>query len=258
MSIARLADRACQKLVQMNSSELRALVLEVDSVALPRAPSVSRSRIMTEQSPKRRRLSLEPEQPSLVLNAGPSTTRIDDVPDPSAAVVEDTAFELAFTHAGKPYQIVVHSTDSVLDLKAAIWSVCSVPIERQKILGLVKSKLPPDDALVATLALERRVGSKPFTVLGTPTGEELQGGIADVLDDWDVDPKQIALKNPQHDARNQRRIREAVKKLEVNVINEPRPGKRCLVLDLDYTVRSILRRISDASRSWVSSVVAEL
>lgn len=37
---------------------------------------------------------------------------------------------------------------SVFDLKVALFSLTNVPPERQKILGLVKGKLPPDEAVV--------------------------------------------------------------------------------------------------------------
>lgn len=37
----------------------------------------------------------------------------------------------------------------VFDLKAALFSLTNVPPERQKILGLVKGKLPPDEERVS-------------------------------------------------------------------------------------------------------------
>ncbi len=36
----------------------------------------------------------------------------------------------------------------VFDLKIALFSLTNVPPERQKILGLVKGKLPPDEAVM--------------------------------------------------------------------------------------------------------------
>jgi ubiquitin-like domain-containing CTD phosphatase 1 len=39
----------------------------------------------------------------------------------------------------------------------------------------------------------------------------------------------------QNDARNKRKVREAVQKLELNIINPLRPGKKLLVLDIDYS-----------------------
>lgn len=36
--------------------------------------------------------------------------------------------------------------------------------------------------------------------------------------------------------RNARKLLEATNKLSINVMNEPRQGKKLLVLDLDYTI----------------------
>ena len=38
-----------------------------------------------------------------------------------------------------------------------------------------------------------------------------------------------------NDQRNLRKIREHTTKLQLNIINPPRPGKRLLVLDIDYS-----------------------
>lgn len=72
---------------------------------------------------------------------------------------------LQFTWSGKPFSLEVAESDRyvpggfirlnelnyhipyrVFDLKAALQSLTDVPPERQKILGLVKGKLPPDQA----------------------------------------------------------------------------------------------------------------
>jgi len=52
--------------------------------------------------------------------------------------------ELLFTWSAKPYTLRIAETDRVFDLKAALHDLTKVPPERQKILGLVKGKLPPD------------------------------------------------------------------------------------------------------------------
>jgi ubiquitin-like domain-containing CTD phosphatase 1 len=38
-----------------------------------------------------------------------------------------------------------YGSQRIFDLKAALFSMTDVPPERQKILGLVKGKLPPED-----------------------------------------------------------------------------------------------------------------
>lgn len=52
-----------------------------------------------------------------------------------------------------------------------------------------------------------------------------------------MDPSR-ALKtdDPALMKRNARKLLEATNKLSINVMNEPRQGKKLLVLDLDYTI----------------------
>lgn len=55
---------------------------------------------------------------------------------------------LTFTWAGKAFTLDIAESDRVDDLKAMLQSLTDVPPERQKILGLVKGKLPPDQERV--------------------------------------------------------------------------------------------------------------
>lgn len=59
----------------------------------------------------------------------------------------------------------------VYDLKAALLSLTNVPPERQKILGLVKGSLPPDQERLGNLNLAK---VKKFTLIGQPEGQEVQ------------------------------------------------------------------------------------
>ncbi|KAF8315171.1 HAD-like protein [Clavulina sp. PMI_390] len=139
---------------------------------------------------------------------------------------------------GHSRNLVLAESDRVLDLKDKINELTSIPPDRQKILGLVKGKLPPDDVTIKDLHIPN---GRKFTLIGTPVGQELQGrpeDMPDVLNDLDIDFHQ----NPEMlrkfvlDQRNVRKIKEATDALEVHVMNEPRPGKPLLVLDLDYTL----------------------
>jgi hypothetical protein len=61
--------------------------------------------------------------------------------------------------------------------------------------------------------------------------------LPDVINDLDVDftLDPAAAATYLNDQRNIRKIREATQNLQVNIINPPRPGKRLLVLDIDYS-----------------------
>jgi len=56
--------------------------------------------------------------------------------------------QLSFTWASKGFTLDIAESDRVFDLKALLQSLTDVPPERQKILGLVKGKLPPDEERV--------------------------------------------------------------------------------------------------------------
>ncbi|KAH0583689.1 hypothetical protein H2248_009298 [Termitomyces sp. 'cryptogamus'] len=147
---------------------------------------------------------------------------------------------LQFTWSTKSFTLDIADSDRVFDLKAAIQTLTRVPPERQKILGLVKGKLPPDQDRISDLRL---VSGKKFVLVGTPEGDEIKDpsqleNLPDVVNDFDVDfsdnlDASVAYKNDQ---RNIRKIKEATDNLNVNIIHSLRPGKKLLVLDIDYTI----------------------
>ncbi|KAI6109645.1 HAD subfamily IIID h [Pisolithus sp. B1] len=153
---------------------------------------------------------------------------------------EETWVHLSFSWGGKTFSLDLAESDRVYDLKAALLSLTNVPPERQKILGLVKGKLPPDEGRISDLKI---APGKNFILIGTPAGDEIKDpsqleSLPDVVNDLDVD----FTENPQaaarykNDPRNVRKIREATSNLQINIINPLREGKRLLVLDLDYTI----------------------
>jgi len=73
--------------------------------------------------------------------------------------------------------------------------------------------------------------------------------LPDVVNDLDVDLAidPVAAAAYINDQRNLRKVREHTAKLQLNIINPPRPGKRLLVLDIDYSEISL----------WLSSCSCE-
>ncbi|KAH9950185.1 HAD subfamily IIID h [Amylocystis lapponica] len=184
--------------------------------------------------------------------AAPAASNATSKSDPSGDVAVVTAvvgpesvdaerwIHLLFTWAGKPFMLDVAESDRVYDLKACLQSLTDVPPERQKILGLVKGKLPPDEERIGNLQL---ANGKKFTLVGTPEGHEIKDPsqlefLPDVVNDLDVDfsANPAAAVAYQNDQRNLRKIKEHTKKLQVNIIHPLREGKRLLVLDIDYTI----------------------
>ena len=126
---------------------------------------------------------------------------------------------------------------SVGDLKQLLQDETSVPVERQKLIGLVKGQLPADEVLLQDLALKK---GPPFafTLMGTrdeklfvdPADRE---DLPEVFDDFDLD--YAAISEQWHRSkRNAEKLEKFTAKTEINWINERRPGKPLLVLDLDH------------------------
>ncbi|KAF8709745.1 Beta-eliminating lyase, partial [Rhizoctonia solani] len=168
------------------------------------------------------------------------STSINSATDPPVeALVEDVYISLKFTWSAKEYTVSIAESDCVLDLKDKLFSLTRVPNERQKILGLVKGKLPDDSVRVAEMKFSP---GKKFTLVGTPAGEEFkeisEDQLPDVVNDLDlqIDAASAEAKSMAQDKRNIRKILEAAKNLNINVMHPLRPGKKLLVLDLDYTL----------------------
>ncbi|KAI0076439.1 HAD IIID h [Panus rudis PR-1116 ss-1] len=198
-------------------------------------------------SPKRAKLS-GPDRDDGVVTQGTSTIvgsnvvvgEVLECAGNSQPEATEQWIQLKFTWSGKPFTLDIAETDRVFDLKASLQSQTNVPPERQKILGLVKGKLPPDEVTIRELRL---VPGKKFTLVGTPEGDEIKDPsqlefLPDVVNNLDIDfsadPK--AAKTYQNDQRNIRKVKEHTNKLQVNIIHPLREGKRLLVLDIDYTI----------------------
>ncbi|TRM59287.1 HAD-like domain-containing protein [Schizophyllum amplum] len=173
---------------------------------------------------------MSPDLPSTSMSAAPESTG-----------GEPEMIALPFTWSGKPYSVEVAQNDRVIDLQYALQKLTRVPPARQKILGLVKGKLPARDAFIKDLKL---VKDKKFTLVGTVEGEELRAPQeeSDQKDsESDVDLADL-LKNSglvtalANDLTNKGNVEKATKNLSVNVIHPLREGKKLLVLDLDYTI----------------------
>lgn len=168
---------------------------------------------------------------------------IPDVAEADNVSTDDTPEHwttLKFTWSGKTFELSVADTDRVYDLKTALRDLTNVPLERQKILGLVKGKLPEDQVLIADLRLP---AGKKFTLVGTPEGDEIKDpsrleNLPDIVNDLDIDftedpAASLAYLNDQ---RNRRKVKEATEKLKIDMIAPLREGKKLLVLDIDYTI----------------------
>ncbi|KAI0647374.1 HAD subfamily IIID h [Trametes meyenii] len=160
--------------------------------------------------------------------------------EPAGPDQDEKWIHLQFSWSGKPFTLDIAESDRMYDLKASLMSLTNVPPERQKILGLVKGKLPDDEGRIGDLKL---LSGKKFTLVGTPEGHEIKDPhelefLPDVVNDLDVDfsANPAAAAEYINDQRNRRRVEQHTKKLQPTLINPLREGKRLLVLDIDYTI----------------------
>ncbi|KAI5478438.1 ubiquitin-like domain-containing CTD phosphatase 1 [Pseudohyphozyma bogoriensis] len=151
----------------------------------------------------------------------------------------ELVFPLLLSWSGQKFELTVTASDTVGDLKGVLWSLTSVPPQRQKIVGLVKGKLPDDAVEVASLGLKEGI-VKAFMMIGTPEGMEMKevGSATGETPQADVDysASAKAAQRAAQNVRNRRKLKEASEALKLDIMTPPRPGKRLLVLDLDYCI----------------------
>lgn len=138
---------------------------------------------------------------------------------------------------GKEYKIDGLKPDQrVEDLKNEICKETGVLPQRQKLLGLkCKGKPANDDTPLSDLSLKSNtkimmMGTREETIAAVEKPPE---DLPDVVNDFDIEEEEIAIENrSEYLAKIDRRITD----LKVDIISEPRPGKKLLVLDIDYTL----------------------
>lgn len=92
---------------------------------------------------------------------------------------------------GKSLELPLDTTCRVGDLKRLLQDETSVPVSRQKLIGLVKGKLPPDETLLKSLVSIGTNKAPPykFTLMGTPDDKLFvdpsdRDDLPEVLDDF--------------------------------------------------------------------------
>ena len=108
-----------------------------------------------------------PDAPAVVAATIPS----EDLSLPSEAI-----YALICSWKGQKLDVTVVESDTVGDLKATLWSLTSVPPSRQKLVGLVKGKLPGDEAEVVSLGLGTTGAPKQFMMVSLSEGRPRLGG----------------------------------------------------------------------------------
>ncbi|XP_068218962.1 ubiquitin-like domain-containing CTD phosphatase 1 [Palaemon carinicauda] len=138
---------------------------------------------------------------------------------------------------GKEYEIEVdEATMTVKDFKDAIEKRTCVKPQRQKLLNLkLKGKTPDDDTKMGTIGL--RPGTK-IMMMGSlessvEEAQRIPENLPHVINDLDIEEEEVAIENRSEYLR---KVEKRVREYEVKILNDMRPGKKLLVLDIDYTL----------------------
>eukprot|EP01100_Stratorugosa_tubuloviscum_P014952 TRINITY_DN829_c1_g2_i1.p1 TRINITY_DN829_c1_g2~~TRINITY_DN829_c1_g2_i1.p1 ORF type:complete len:336 (-),score=118.40 TRINITY_DN829_c1_g2_i1:479-1486(-) len=169
-------------------------------------------------------------------------------------------FSLTYTNSNS------FSDQKIIDLKQLIQQKTNVPIARQRITGLKSKARPPnlsDDAALSD-----------FEFLGFPKASKLMLiGSAEPLieikfqeqvapeeqenDENEIEPEFEIYERPENLQKLERRIQN----FTIKILNPPRPEKRCLVLDVDYTLfdhRSTVETAEEITRPYLHEFLTEV
>jgi len=135
----------------------------------------------------------------------------------------------------KEFTLNLGEAETVAHLKAKLFELTEVPPENQKILNLKSEGKPArDENLVSTLDLKVKkfmmVGSAVKLAEKRPAPEEEE---FEVVDDLEYDYTQVSVMEREE---NIAKLNNRINNLHVDILNPPRPGKKLLVLDVDYTL----------------------
>ncbi|KXZ48009.1 hypothetical protein GPECTOR_31g373 [Gonium pectorale] len=135
---------------------------------------------------------------------------------------------------------------------------------RQRVLGLKTKEgmLAGDDSAVGDLAIKPSV---KFMMMGTPevaiaaTAKEAEMA-PEVQDDFDIGADESVASVAVKDRPEvQEKLARRLKSVEVKIISPPRPGKKCLVIDIDYTIfdlGSTAERPEELARPYLHEFLA--
>eukprot|EP00164_Ancoracysta_twista_P003979 GFYU01005341.1.p1 GENE.GFYU01005341.1~~GFYU01005341.1.p1 ORF type:complete len:349 (-),score=95.13 GFYU01005341.1:254-1261(-) len=157
--------------------------------------------------------------------------------DAAAAGAADTApLTIVAKWGGKQFEVTTYPHETVGIVKQRLQELTEVPSKRQKLIGFCKGKLPSDETTLAELKIKDNM---KFMMMGTVDkgiiAEAHEVDVGEVINDldWDYDPKTSA---PRNNPDNLKKLHNRISKTEITFINQPREGKKLLVLDIDYTI----------------------
>lgn len=167
---------------------------------------------------------------------------------------------------GSLYAVELPLESTIADLKRRLFELTEVQPKRQKVIGLPStgSRLPDDTLMLNSLNLKPDQGIMLFGSREADISAANAAYLtveADIVNDLDVDydPEDGSRRTLRDEATYRRRLERRIETTEVRIMNQPRLGKRLLVLDLDYTLfdcRSSAPTISRLGRPGLHAFLA--
>ncbi|KAI8901169.1 HAD-like domain-containing protein [Globomyces pollinis-pini] len=165
------------------------------------------------------------------------------------ATTSESSIDLLVSWNGNKYKLAINNDSNIGELKEYLRDVTEVLPERQKLIGLVKGKLPPDSTKLNTLKLKLPVhsvilmGSVEKDILREPTDLD-----RDIVNDLDIDYSIGDTADPLRNLSNLAALENTISKSKIHLINDLSPSKKLLVLDLDYTLFDCKSQVSHISQ----------
>ncbi|KAJ6348457.1 hypothetical protein OIU76_004845 [Salix suchowensis] len=148
----------------------------------------------------------------------------------SSATEEELTLTVKWS--GKEYAVRVCGDDSVAGLKRRICELTNVLPKRQKLLyPKISNKLADDSAFLSQLPLK---SSLKMTMIGTAEDDIIvnQMDSPEIVDDFELGQDEAV--NIEDVEVNKQKLRRRIDQYEIELKNPCRPGKKLLVLDIDY------------------------
>ena len=126
---------------------------------------------------------------------------------------------------------------TISQLKQLAYQKTGVRPERQKLLGIKAT--PKSDRLEQSTLRDLKVKNGTKIMFMSTKEDEIAAAntipddLPDVVDDFGKKPDDIAV---QEREEFKKKVERRVKDYQIKVLNEPRKGKKLLVLDIDYTL----------------------
>ncbi|KAJ3364090.1 hypothetical protein HDU91_002741 [Kappamyces sp. JEL0680] len=157
-------------------------------------------------------------------------------------------YQFQFTWSGSKLHTSLASHCTILDLKAAIYDLTQVLPARQKLIGLVKGRLPSDETVLSNLANPSAphfrflmMGTKEEHIIKEPSDMDF-----DVVNDLDIEYSRGEFA-PWKQVENLATLQKVIQETHINVINDLSPRKKLIVFDLDYTLFDCKSQVSHIS-----------